>query len=102
MNLLWWLQLLFSMHGGARDPESPFFVAPAQRTKPYLYRDALKDSRKLYARVLTKEEAEALGLHGQRVEGWNRVSKYDKQLAVAQGGWEPTGEAFERYESGSR
>jgi hypothetical protein len=98
LNLLWWLQVLFSLHKGPRAPEGPFFVSVSRPGAAYLYRDALKDARRLYARVVGEQEAAKLGLHGLRVEGWNRTSKHNKPLAIAQGGWEPDAGAYDRYD----
>jgi len=97
MNLLWWLRLLFALHGGARSPDAPFYVA-RDRMRAYRYADALADMRVLWARVCGREEAHTLGLHGLRVEGYNCTARVNRPLAVAQGGWEPTAQVNDRYD----
>ena len=77
-----------------RPPDSPFF-RDAGGERVLTYTNALRDARRLYARVIPAEEAGKLGLHGLRVEAYNRARAHDPLLAVAQGGW--GSEAHERY-----
>ena len=59
------------------------------------YSNALASTRRLYAKVVSTEEAATYGLHGLRVEAYNRARAIDPLLAVAHGGWASV--AHERY-----
>ena len=50
-SIMFWMQLLFSFHRGARQPDAPFFV-DHDRTRPYLYSKATADIRALWAKVV--------------------------------------------------
>ena len=77
-----------------RPPDSPFF-RDSNGERVLTYSNALRDARRLYSRVISAEEASELGLHGLRVEAYNRARAHDPLLAVAQGGW--GSEVHERY-----
>ena len=95
-SILDWVQRLFRLHGGARDPESPFFIdamsAPALHAgavRPLRYASAIAGARHLWARASSASEAARYGLHGLRVTGYDsaRTGPQGEELAVAQGGW---------------
>ena len=69
-SIMFWMQLLFSFHRGARQPDAPFFV-DRDRTRPYLYSKATADIRALWAKVVGPTEAKTCGLHGLRVTSIN-------------------------------
>ena len=50
---------------------------------------------RLYSRVAPPDDVSSYGLHGIRVEAYNRARVHDPLLAVAQGGWAST--AHTRY-----
>ena len=95
-SLLYWLRLLFTMHGGARAPDSAFFL-DKDRKRWLTYSNAMRDVRALWARVSSDERASEFGLHSLRVTGYNaaKAGRGGVQLAVAQGGWMSS--AHERY-----
>ena len=95
-SILAWIRILFSMHGGARDASSAFFL-DRDRQRWLTYANAMRDVRTLWARVSSTEESELYGLHSLRVTGYNaaKQGKHGKELAVAQGGWSSS--AHERY-----
>ena len=92
-----WLRRLFALHGGRRPDEAPFFVA-RDRVRPLRARDALTDMRAILARECGAEQAGTYGCHGCRVEGYDKMRRVDKPLAIAQGGWDPVAGANERYD----
>jgi hypothetical protein len=87
--LLVWLRRLFLLHGQRRGDEDPFFVA-RDRCRALRYGDGLADVRALWARVIGWAAAKQLGLHGLRVAGYNGTRRTDRELAIAQGGWDPS------------
>ena len=96
-SIMFWVQLLFSFHQGARDQDAPFFV-DRDRRRPYLYSKATVDIRALWAAVVGQAEADSCGLHGLRVAGYDaaRRGPGGEELAVAQGAWRST--AYRRYD----
>ena len=96
-SIMFWVQLLFGFHHGARDQDAPFFV-DRDRRRPYLYSKATVDIRALWAAVVGQEEANSCGLHGLRVAGYDaaRRGPGGEELAVAQGAWRST--AHRRYD----
>ena len=96
-SIMFWVQLLFGFHHGARDQDAPFFV-DRDRRRPYLYSKATADIRALWATVVGQEEANSCGLHGLRVAGYDaaRRGPGGEELAVAQGAWRST--AHRRYD----
>ena len=99
LSILMWVQLLFSLHGRARDPSGMFFVHHGDHTLPYRYGTALSDSREMWAKYATSRElAVTRGLHGLRVSGYDRGRRGPSgvELAVAQGAWRSS--AHLRYE----
>ena len=98
LNIVWWLREYYRLLGGPRPVDSPFFEREPHSKKPLLYRHALQQMRALWARVRTSEEASTYGLHGLRVEGYNKTARHDRTLAIVQGGWEPEARANERYD----
>ena len=87
-SIMFWVQLLFGFHHGARDQDAPFFV-DRDRRRPYLYSKATVDIRALWAAVVGQAEANSCGLHGLRVAGYDaaRRGPGGEELAVAQGAW---------------
>ena len=77
-----------------RPPDSPFF-RDSNGERVLTYTNAMDDTRKLYAKVAPSSEVSTYGLHGIRVEAYNRARAHDPLLAVAQGGW--SSECHERY-----
>ena len=77
-----------------RPSDSPFFRDSA-RDRVLTYSHAINDVRGLFARVAPAAEVATYGLHGLRVEAYNRARAHDPLLAVAQGGWAST--AHTRY-----
>ena len=96
-SILAWVARLFAFHGGARAPDSPFFL-DADRVRALTYANAMVHVRSLWARVSSVENAKRYGLHGLRVAGYNagKNGSGGVTLAVAQGGWQSS--AHERYE----
>ena len=96
-SILLWLRRLFSFHGGAREPLSPFFV-DRDRSRCLTYANAMRDVRELWARASSVSEAAKYGLHSLRVAGYNgaKHGKHGTTLAVAHGGW--SSDAHERYD----
>ena len=96
-SIMFWVQLLFGFHHGARDQDAPFFV-DRDRRRPYLYSKATVDIRALWAAVVGQAEANSCGLHGLRVAGYDaaRRGPGGEELAVAQGAWRST--AYRRYD----
>ena len=98
-NILFWLKAFwgfFPDDGSSTDrlPDSPFF-RDFEGQRVLTYNNALESSRRLYAKVVSIEEASTYGLHGLRVEAYNRARAHDPLLAVAHGGWASV--AHERY-----
>ena len=54
--------------------------------------------RALWARVVGPAAAKLLGLHGLRVAGYNGTRRKDRELAIAQGGWDPSAGGNDRYD----
>jgi hypothetical protein len=81
-----WYAALMRFYTGPRDADSPFFMAK-DRTRPYTYSAAMKDLKVMLARVSPDDTD--FGYHGVRVEGWNRASADNADLAEAHGGWKP-------------
>lgn len=99
--LLVWLRRLFALHAQRRAGDQPFFVA-RDRLRAYRYADALADVRALWARVCGVAVAAGFGLHGLRVAGYNGTRRRNRELAVAQGGWDPVAGANDRYDRFTR
>ena len=98
-NILMWLSAFwgfFPKDGSSapRPADSPFF-RDCDGHRCLTYDNALKATRRLYAKVASAEEAASYGLHGLRVEAYNRARAHDPLLAVAHGGW--SSEAHTRY-----
>ena len=98
-NILHWLKAFwgFFPNGGSsleRLPNSPFF-RDFEGQRVLTYTNALASTRRLYAKVVPSDEAATYGLHGLRVEAYNRARAVDPLLAVAHGGWSSV--AHERY-----
>jgi hypothetical protein len=92
-----WTHRLFALHGAARDADSPFFVAPANRSHPLTYDSGMRHVRALWAKASSAEESKRYGLHGLRVTGYTLAKRgAGDTLAVAHGGWKS--DAHERYE----
>jgi len=81
-----WYAALMRFYTGPRDADSSFFMAK-DRTRPYTYSAAMKDLKVMLARVSPDDTD--FGYHGVRVEGWNRASADNAELAEAHGGWKP-------------
>ena len=81
-----WYAALMRFYTGPRDADSSFFMAK-DRTRPYTYSAAMKDLKVMLARVSPDDTD--FGYHGVRVEGWNRASADNADLAEAHGGWKP-------------
>ena len=77
-----------------RPRDSPFF-RDHERERVLTYSHANEDVRALYSRVAPVAEVSTYGLHGLRVEAYNRARAHDPLLAVAQGGWASS--AHKRY-----
>ena len=73
-------------YAGPREETSPFFLS-LDKIRPYTYSAAMKDFKTLLRRVSPDDTD--YGLHGLRVEGWNRGAAVDPELAEAHGGWKP-------------
>lgn len=81
-----WYRRLMGFYDGPREETAPFFMA-SDRTRPYTYTAAHGDLKRLIRRVQVDDD---FGLHGLRVEGYNRAkSAVGEDLAVAHGGWKP-------------
>ena len=98
-SILLWLSrfwAFFPADGSSppRPPDSPFF-RDQDGERVLTYSNALRVSRLLYARVAPPEAVATYGLHGLRVEAYNRARAHDPLLAVAQGGWASA--AHKRY-----
>ena len=77
-----------------RPRDSPFF-RDQERERVLTYPHAKEDVRALYSRVAPAADVLTYGLHGLRVEAYNRARAHDPLLAVAQGGWASS--AHKRY-----
>ena len=114
MGVLVWLQRLFALHGGVRDPDEPFFVhdrsvpltmelsapLPAARS-PLLYWQGMALLRHLLSRVVTPDEAKTYGFHSLRVIGYDLARRgVGPELAQVHGGW--SSNAHQRYQRFSR
>ena len=91
LSILTWLSrfwAFFPADGSSppRPPLSPFF-RDDERERVLTYSNAQRDVRNLYSMVAPPEEVATYGLHGIRVEAYNRARAHDPLLAVAQGGW---------------
>ena len=98
-NVLLWLSAFWAFfpNDGSSPPRpanSPFF-RDVDGERCLTYSNALKGTRRLYGKVVSAEEAVSYGLHGLRVEAYNRARAHDPLLAVAHGGW--SSEAHTRY-----
>ena len=98
-SILLWLSRFWSFFpaDGSSPPrpaDSPFF-RDHDGERVLTYDSALKDSRRLYSRVAPPADVATYGLHGLRVEAYNRARAHDPLLAVAQGGWASA--AHKRY-----
>ena len=91
-----WTQLLFQFHGQKRAQDAPFYLA-RDRVRPYIYKEATKDVRELWANVVGPAQAKTWALHGLRVAGYDNARRGPGglELAVAHGGWMST--AHRRY-----
>ena len=87
-SICYWTRLLFGFHGERRADKTSFYLA-RDRTRPYLYHDATKDIRALWAKVVNAPMAKTRGLHGLRVTGYDSARKGPEgvELAAAHGGW---------------
>ena len=77
-----------------RPLDSPFF-RDSERERVLTYSRAKDDVRALYSKVAPLADVSTYGLHGLRVEAYNRARSHDPLLAVAQGGWASS--AHKRY-----
>ena len=98
-SILLWLSrfwAFFPADGSSppRPPDSPFF-RDSERQRVLTYTHAIRDSRALYSKVASPVDVASFGLHGLRVEAYNRARAHDPLLAVAQGGWASA--AHKRY-----
>jgi hypothetical protein len=73
-----WYAALMRFYTGPRAGDSPFFMAK-DRTRPYTYSAAQKDLKVMLARVSPDDTD--FGYRGVRVEGWNRASADNADLA---------------------
>lgn len=80
----WYRRLMSFYPDGRMDDTAPFFLA-ADRKRPYTYGCGMTDLKTAIGWVQSDTE---FGLHGLRVEGYNRAGK--DSLAVAHGGWKGT------------
>ena len=67
------------------------------RVRPYTYSAAMADLKAMLSRVTSDLD---YGLHGARVEGYNRAKKAcGEDAAVAQGGWKPgSNSRYDRFD----
>ena len=87
-----WYRLLMKFYPNGRARTDPMFMA-ADRQRPYLYRAALDDVKKLIGLV---QEDTDYGLHSARVGGYNRSLRSNgEDLTVAHGLWRS--KAHSRY-----
>ena len=95
-DVLTWLSRFWGFFPGGSHgaPSDPFF-RDRDRSRVLTYSNGLADVRALFSRVVGPEQARSYGLHGLRVEAYNRARAHDPLLAVAQGGW--ASEAHTRY-----
>ena len=92
-----WMSRLFSLHQGAREEASPFFVNPNDRGQPLTYSQLMRDFRSMLEAVSSKSDAAMYGLHGLRVAGYALAKRgVGEELAVAHGGWRSL--AHRRYD----
>ena len=98
LSVFMWYRRLMQFFSGPRDPTSPFFLA-RDMVRPYTYTAGMSDLKQMLQRVGTDL---AYGLHGLRVEGFNRWRAANgEELAVAQGLWQPGSEArYIRFDTG--
>ena len=90
-SVLAWLSRFWSFFpaDGSSPPrpaDSPFF-RDGDRARVLTYTNAMRDVRALYSKVAPPGDVASYGLHGLRVEAYNRARAHDPLLAVAQGGW---------------
>ena len=64
-----WTQRLFALHGAARRPNAPFFVAPEDRQQPLTYQTGMRHVRELWEKASSHDEAMKYGLHSLRRQG---------------------------------
>ena len=82
-----WIKRLNDFHGARPDKDAPLFVNPRDTSLPYTYSSALKDLYAMQRRVGVADE-DLAGLHGPRVEGYNRTkAALGEDVAVAHGLW---------------
>ena len=95
-DILLWLSRFWAFFPGGShgSPSEPFF-RDSERLRVLTYSCALANVRALFAKVVGPEISLSYGLHGLRVEAYNRARAHDPLLAVAQGGW--ASEAHTRY-----
>ena len=87
-DILLWLSRFWAFFPGGShgSPSEPFF-RDSERLRVLTYSCALANVRALFAKVVGPEISLSYGLHGLRVEAYNRARAHDPLLAVAQGGW---------------
>ena len=89
-SIIRWYVLLAALHGAPRDPASPFFVDPADKTRALTYGQALSDVKRRQ-RAVGVPEKDIAGLHGLRVEGYNGTRDVlGPDVAQAHGLWSST------------
>ena len=91
-----WYRMLMQFYSGPREETEPFFMA-RDRVRPYTYSAAMADLKAMLSRVTSDLD---YGLHGARVEGYNRAKKAcGEDAAVAQGGWKPgSNSRYDRFD----
>ena len=94
-SIVLWYTRLMAFHGGRRDPKAPMFLA-ADRRRPLIYQRALEFFYAMQTCVGVVP-GERSGLHGLRVEGYNRTKRgLGVDVAQAHGLWKS--DAHKRYE----
>jgi hypothetical protein len=83
-----WYRHLMAFYPGGRDPAAPMFMG-LDRKRPYLYRTALSELKRLIRLVQPDDN---YGLHGARVGGYNKSLRANgDELTVAHGLWRSRG-----------
>lgn len=83
---LWFQRFLAFFPEGPRDPDSPFFRCPSDRTRPLIYHTALDGFRRFLTGHI--DDPQSVGIHGVRSEGFIVCSNaVGEEAAVIQGGW---------------
>ena len=97
MSPFTWYRRFMAFFPNGRNPTDPFFLSRDQ-VRPYTYTAAMSDLKKMLARVGDDVD---FGLHGLRVEGYNRAKEtVGEELTVAHGRWRSTAHLrYERFSS---